>query len=70
MPERETPWVGDQVRDRDAGQEGIVNDVRPDGTYVLRPVHNRFHHWTAPNADALEVTVSREERLRLRGTEP
>ncbi|SCD55915.1 hypothetical protein GA0115242_10905 [Streptomyces sp. SolWspMP-5a-2] len=70
MPERRIPWVGDQVRDRAAGQDGIVNDVRPDGTYVLRPLHDKFRRWTAPNADALEVTVPREERIRLRGTEP
>lgn len=70
MGEKRTPWVGDQVRDSAAGMEGIVNDVKPDGTYVLRPLHNRFQHWTSPNADTLEVTVSREERLRQRGTEP
>ncbi|MDC2953407.1 hypothetical protein PO587_02935 [Streptomyces gilvifuscus] len=62
-------WVGDQVYDGDAGKEGIVSDVKSDGTYVLREVYGMLPTWTAPGDEKLEVTVSREERLRRRREE-
>ncbi|MCT9077890.1 hypothetical protein [Streptomyces fulvoviolaceus] len=66
--ERPRVWVGDQVHDANADREGIVTDVKG-GTYVLRPVYMWSGTWTAPSDKGLEVTVSREERLRLRREE-
>ncbi|MFJ3665092.1 hypothetical protein ACIPSE_01410 [Streptomyces sp. NPDC090106] len=65
---RTTAWVGDQVHDSNAGREGIVTDIRA-GTYVLRPLHSWTDLWTAPDVGCLEITVSREERLRRREEE-
>jgi len=62
-------WVGDQVHDVNAGKEGVVTDVKSDGSYVLRPLYVRFRTWTVPNADGLEITVSREEPIRRRREE-
>ena len=62
-------WVGDQVHDVNTGREGVVTDVKWDGTYVLRPLYVRFRTWTIPNADGLEITVSREEQIRRRQEE-
>ncbi|MGW3291482.1 hypothetical protein ACWDR3_43325 [Streptomyces sp. NPDC001002] len=62
-------WVGDQVHDGDVDREGIVTDVKS-GTYILRPVHTFWAGtWTAPSDEKLEVTLSREERLRRRREE-
>jgi hypothetical protein len=59
-------WVGDQVHDVTTGKEAVITDVKSDGTYVLRPLYVRFRTWTVPNADGLEITVSREEQIRRR----
>lgn len=53
--EKPRAWVGDQVYDADAGKEGIVNDVKKDGTYILREVWSWARTWTAPNAEKLSV---------------
>ncbi|MFL6110280.1 MAG: hypothetical protein ACJ786_02855 [Catenulispora sp.] len=63
--ERPRVWVGDTVYDPAADREGIVTDVKG-GVYVLRPVHTWAGTWTAPDPDKLEVTLTREERLRRR----
>jgi hypothetical protein len=63
MTEKKSPWVGDQVYDADAGKEGIVTDVKRDGTYILRETYSFALRWTVPNADKLTVTVPREERI-------
>ncbi|MGW1714568.1 hypothetical protein [Streptomyces sp. NPDC002156] len=62
-------WVGDQVHDVNTDKEGVVTDVKSDGTYVLRPLYVRFRTWTVPNADELEVTLSRDEQIRRRREE-
>ncbi|MFJ4467169.1 hypothetical protein ACIP2X_06540 [Streptomyces sp. NPDC089424] len=62
MTEEQSPWVGDQVYDSSADQEGIITDVK-NGTYILRPVHTWARTWTAPSADTLEITVPRQERV-------
>ncbi|MDX3371094.1 hypothetical protein PV387_34715 [Streptomyces sp. ME02-6987-2C] len=64
MTEEASPWVGDQVFDANAGKEGIVSDVRRDGTCILREVHSWALTWTAPDAEKLSVTVPRHERLK------
>ncbi|MFD7685578.1 hypothetical protein [Streptomyces sp. NPDC059781] len=65
MTEEQTgAWVGDRVWDEEAGREGIVSDMRGDGTYLLREVHAWSLTWTALNADKLTVTVPREERIK------
>ncbi|CAM5743969.1 hypothetical protein STAFG_8425 [Streptomyces afghaniensis 772] len=56
-------WVGDQVYDASAGKEGIVSDVKRDGTYILREVNSFALRWEAPSAVKLTVTVSRLERV-------
>jgi hypothetical protein len=57
-------WVGDQVYDANAGREGIVSDVKRDGTYILRAVDSFALRWTAPNAEKLTVTVPRLVRVK------
>jgi hypothetical protein len=64
MTEENPPWVGDQVFDADAGKEGIVSDVRRDGTYILREVYSWALTWTVPDAENLSVTIPRHERLK------
>ncbi|WP_159027836.1 hypothetical protein [Streptomyces pactum] len=64
MTEKRTPWVGDQVHDAGAGKEGVITDVKRDGTYILREVCSWALTWTVPNAEKLSVTVSREERIK------
>ncbi|MER6853474.1 hypothetical protein AB0A81_40395 [Streptomyces flaveolus] len=64
MTEEARPWVGDQVYDANAGKEGIVNDVRSDGTYILREVYSWALTWTTPDAERLSVTVPRHERVK------
>ena len=61
--EKATAWVGDQVYDADADKEGIVHDVKRDGTYLLRDVWSWAITWTAPNAEKLTVTIPRRERV-------
>ncbi|MFI7013530.1 hypothetical protein [Streptomyces sp. NPDC050164] len=62
--EKPRAWVGDQVYDASAGKEGIVSDVKRDGTYILRGVHSFALRWTAPSAEKLTVTVPRLERVK------
>ncbi|MFF8884093.1 hypothetical protein [Streptomyces flaveolus] len=64
MTKENPPWVGDQVFDANAGKEGIVSDVRRDGTYILREVYSWALTWTVPNAEKLSVTVPRHERVK------
>ncbi|WP_430376675.1 hypothetical protein [Streptomyces sp. B1-3] len=61
-------WVGDTVYDPNAEREGVITDVK-DGVYVLRPVHTWAGTWTAPVNAELEITLSREERIRRRREE-
>ncbi|MFB7650457.1 MULTISPECIES: hypothetical protein [unclassified Streptomyces] len=62
--EQTTAWVGDQVFDEEACREGIVSDVKRDGTYILREVCLWALTWTAQDPDKLTVTVPREERIK------
>jgi hypothetical protein len=62
---RRRVWVGDTVYDPNADRHGIVTDVK-NGLYVLRPVDMWWGTWTARDPDKLEVTLTREERLRHR----
>jgi hypothetical protein len=57
--------VGDQVYDEVAHKEGIVTDVKG-GTFILRELYSWALTWTAPSAENLRVTVSREQRLKQR----
>ncbi|MEH0424108.1 hypothetical protein [Streptomyces sp. B21-083] len=63
---RPKAWVGDQVHDVKADKEGVVTDVKSDGSYLLRPLYMWSLTWTVPNADGLEITESREEQSRRR----
>ncbi|MGR6973190.1 hypothetical protein ACU639_26990 [Streptomyces cynarae] len=62
--EKPKAWVGDQVYDADAGKEGIVSDVKGDGTYILREVYSWALTWTIPSGENLTVTVPRRERVK------
>ncbi|MEU6179643.1 hypothetical protein [Streptomyces coeruleorubidus] len=62
--EKPKAWVGDQVYDADAGKEGIVSDVKRDGTYILRAVDSFALRWKAPSAEKLTVTEPRLERVK------
>ncbi|TJZ94433.1 hypothetical protein [Actinacidiphila oryziradicis] len=60
MSEQETPWVGDQVHDEDAGREAIVTNVI-NGTYYLRPLVGGGQ-WENENPERLRITVPRRDR--------
>lgn len=50
--------------DGDAGKEGVISDVKHDGTYILREVYSWALTWTVPSNEKLTVTVPRLERLK------
>lgn len=52
-------WVGDEVRDDDAGRTGMVTDVSG-GTYLLRPLAGGGREWPQEDPDRLTVTVPQD----------
>lgn len=61
---RISAWVGDQVFDEEAHREGIVSDVKRDGTYILREIYAWALTWTTQGPDKLTVTVPRQDRIK------
>lgn len=61
---RRSPWVGDLVRDEDAGRCGVVTDVEGGVVWVLRPEAGPGR-WTSDRPERLTVVTPRE-RMRDR----
>lgn len=55
------PWVGDRVKDAQAGREAVITDVVA-GEYVLRPRSGPVDVWTVPSDEHLTIVIPREDQ--------
>ncbi|WP_405459666.1 hypothetical protein OG786_20855 [Streptomyces sp. NBC_00101] len=58
------PWVGDQVRDEEAGRDGVITDVQGGTVYVLRALRGP-DQWKSRRGDRLTVVVPLQDQIEF-----